>query len=66
VAVGAGVSVTGTCVGSSVAVGNRGATGVSVAAGWQAVIRRRHPRRSFFMAPIKTQLSRALFPALLH
>jgi F0F1-type ATP synthase membrane subunit c/vacuolar-type H+-ATPase subunit K len=55
VAVGAGVSVTGICVGSGVAVGKRGGTGVGVAAGWQAVRRRRHPRRSFFMALIKTQ-----------
>jgi len=45
----------------SVAVEKSGAIGFGVAAGWQALMRRRHPMRSFFMALIKTQLSGALF-----
>jgi hypothetical protein len=37
----------------SVAVGKRGSADVgATVAGWQAVRRRRHPMRSFFMAPI--------------
>jgi len=54
VGVGAGVSVTGMGVGGSVAVGEDKSAGVAVA-GWQAVMRMRHPiRRKFFMMPIKT------------
>src|SRR5687767_3104772 len=53
VGVGAGVSVKGIGVGGSVAVGESGVGGVGVA-GWQAVMRRKHPMRSFFMALIKT------------
>jgi hypothetical protein len=41
-------------VGGSVAVGEDKSAGVGVA-GWQAVMRMRHPiRRKFFMMPIKT------------
>src|SRR5215216_6627736 len=64
VKVGAGVSVNGTRVGESVAVGKSGATGVGVAA-WQAEITRRHPRTSLFMMLIKTQLSSALFQTMM-
>src|SRR5215212_1121724 len=60
VGVGAGVLVAGIRVGVEVTVGKSGATGVDVA-GWQAVISRTNPMRSFFMALIKTYLSRALF-----
>jgi len=49
--VGAGVSVNGMDVGASVAVGKSGATGVAVA-GWQAVVRIKHPIRSFFIVLI--------------
>src|SRR5215207_485498 len=63
-AVGAGVCVAGIGEGRSVAVGKRGATGVGVAAGWQAVRKRMNPKRSLFMALIKTQLHSALFQAL--
>jgi hypothetical protein len=59
VGVGAGVSVTGT----NVDVGEAGIVNVggsvttevgALAAAWQAVRKRRHPRKSFFMALIKT------------
>jgi len=59
VGVGCGVTVAGIGVGGSVAVGKSAATGVGVA-GWQAVMRMRHPKRSFFIALIKTQLSSTL------
>lgn len=55
VGVGAGVSVKGIGVGGTVADGKSGATDVGVA-DWQAVMKRRHPRRSFFIMLIKTQL----------
>src|SRR6266511_3282848 len=66
VGVGAGVLVTGIGVGEagSVAVGKSGATGVGVAAGWQAARKINPMRRSFFMALIKTQLSSALFQTI--
>jgi hypothetical protein len=53
VGVGAGVAVTGTgvCEGRFVPVGKREAAGVDVA-DWQAARKKRHPRRSFFMALI--------------
>jgi hypothetical protein len=66
VEVGSGVGVAGTGVGEAgvVEVGKKEGAGVAVA-GWQAVMRIRHPmRRSFFMAPIKTQLPGALFQAI--
>src|SRR5687767_14736093 len=67
VGVGTGVSVTGMNVGVGeagiVAVGMGEATGVGIA-DWQAVRRKRHPMRSFFMALIKTQLPDALFQAI--
>ena len=47
----------------AVLVGKSGMTEVGVA-DWQAVIKRRHPRRSFFMMLIKTQLPRRLFQAI--
>jgi hypothetical protein len=49
--VGAGVAVNGTgvCEGGFVPVGKREAAGVGVA-DWQAARKKRHPRRSFFMA----------------
>src|SRR5262245_7025032 len=62
--VGAGVSVTGMDVGASVAVGKSGATGVDVAVAWQAVKMKRHPIMIFFIMPIKTQLSGALFQTI--
>lgn len=68
-AVGAGVSVAGIGVGRSVAVEEGKGAGVEVA-GWppdgdrQAVMRKRHPRRSFFMMLIKTQLPGALFQTI--
>jgi hypothetical protein len=63
VAVGAGVSVAGIGVGRSVVVEEGKGAGVEVA-GWQAVMRKRHPRRSFFMMLIKTQLPGALFQTI--
>src|SRR5574341_1571432 len=56
--VGAGVAVAGIGVreAGSVPVGKSGTTGVEIA-GWQAVMRMRHPMRSFFMALFITQLS---------
>jgi hypothetical protein len=63
VAVGCGVFVADINVGGIVAVGKSGATGGGVA-GWQAVIRRKHPMRNFFMMPIKTQLPGALFQTI--
>src|SRR6266545_2976566 len=65
VGVGAGVSVMGMGVGGGVSVGKSGATGVGVAC-WQAVMRMRHPMRSFFIAPIKTQLSSALCQTIVY
>ena len=54
VGVGAGVSVPVIGVGGNVAVGEDKSAGVGVA-GWQAVMRMRHPiRRKFFMMLIKT------------
>ena len=64
VGVDGGVFVAGIAVAVSVAVGKSGATGVGVAAGWQAVIKRRHPMRNFFMALIKTQLPNGLFQTI--
>jgi len=64
VGVGDGVSVGGTGDGEGVSVGARVATGVGVA-DWQAVMRRRSPMISFFMAPIKTQLPGRLFQAII-
>jgi hypothetical protein len=55
-----GVKVTGIGVEEGVAVGKRGATGVGVVC-WHAVSKSRSAMRSFFMAPIKTQLSGALY-----
>jgi hypothetical protein len=52
VGVGGGVPVAGIRVGGGVAVGKSGATGVELA-GWQAVVKIRHPirmRKDFFMA----------------
>lgn len=67
VAVGAGVSVTGTdvSVGEAgiVAVGRSAASGVGVA-DWQAARNRKHIMRNFFMSLIKTQLPGALFQAI--
>ena len=66
VAVGSGVTVKGigVCVAGGVAVEDGKGAGVEVA-GWQAVMRMRHPiRRNFFMALIKTQLSSALFQTI--
>ena len=66
VAVGSGVTVKGidVCVAGGVAVEEGKGAGVEVA-GWQAVMRMKHPiRRSFFMALIKTQLSGALFQTI--
>ena len=61
VGAGAGVSVTGIGVGGSVAVGEGKGAGIGVA-GWQAVMRRRHPiKRNFFIVLIKTQSSGTLF-----
>src|SRR5690349_107198 len=64
VAVDCGVLVTGIGVGGTVAVGNSGAIGVGVAAGVQAVMKRKHPMRSFFIVLIKTYLSEALFQTI--
>jgi hypothetical protein len=65
VGVGAGVSVTGMGVDVRVAVGKSGSADVgATVAGRQAVMRRKHPMRSFFMALIKTQLSGALFQTI--
>src|SRR5512134_2997010 len=54
VEVGSGVSVTGTNVGDGEAgrVGNKEGAGVAVA-GWQAVMKSRHPMSSVFMALLK-------------
>jgi hypothetical protein len=62
--VGDGVSVGGTGEGGGVAVGKREATGVGVAC-WQAVMNRRSPMRSFFMALIKTQLSGIMYRTII-
>ena len=56
VRVGWGVTVAGIIVRGSVAVGKNGATDVAVA-GWQAVMKRRHPIKSFFMSLLITQSS---------
>jgi hypothetical protein len=65
VGVGDGVSVGGTGDGEGVSVGAGVATtGVGVA-DWQAVMNRRSPMISFFMAPIKTQLPGRLFQAII-
>jgi hypothetical protein len=53
VRVGSGVNVAGMGEGGSVEVGKKEGSDVEVA-GWQAVMRMRHPMRSFFMALIKT------------
>jgi hypothetical protein len=60
---GDGVPLGGTGDGEGVSVGGRVATGVDVA-DWQAVMNRRSPMISFFMAPIKTQLPGRLFQAI--
>jgi len=67
VEVSSGVTVAGIGVGGSVEVGKKEGAEVGVAvAGWQAVMRMRHPRRrSFFIALIKTQLPGALFQAII-
>lgn len=65
VAVGSGVTVKGigVCVAGGVAVEEGKGAGVGVA-GWQAVMRMKHPIRSFFMALIKTQFSGGLFQTI--
>ena len=64
VGVGDGVLVGGIGDGEGVSVGAGVATSGAGVADWQAVMNRRSPMISFFMAPIKTQLPGRLFQAI--